>query len=224
MSDKRQRLLELARLRQRARWDGYHSLAEYHEGAYECDWVSPYSKTAGNVDAEVFILLQDWSSDDELRGRFDSGSAELGHTPAFPTNRNLKRLLRMTFDLGLGDVFGTNLFPFIKPGGISTRIQNRDLDRAALEFALPQVRIVEPEVVVCLGLVTFNAVRRACHQAACLRMDEAIDSPFKFDTSWMWCQAHTGALGQNNRGKERVVADWQRMKAEVRRSSTSGCN
>ncbi len=215
MSDKRQLLLELAQLRQRTRWDGYHSLAEYHDGAYECDWVSPYSKTAGNVDANVFILLQDWSSHDYLSRPFNPKSADLGHTPNLPTNCNLKRLLHQTFNLGLEDVFGTNLFPFIKPGGISTRIQNKDLDRAALEFALPQVRIVKPTVVVCLGLATFNAIRRVCQLPACSRMDEAINSPFKFETSWIWCQAHTGSFGQNTRGREQVNADWQRMKAAV---------
>ena len=58
--DKNARLLALARLRQATRWPGYKSIADYHHGVYECDFVSPYTKTAGNVDAEVMVLLQDW--------------------------------------------------------------------------------------------------------------------------------------------------------------------
>ena len=38
------RLLGLAKLRQATRWPGYTSIADYHEGAYECDFVSPYTK------------------------------------------------------------------------------------------------------------------------------------------------------------------------------------
>jgi hypothetical protein len=60
--DKRARLLSLARLRQSTRWRGYTSIADYHGGVYECDFVSPYTKTAGNSDAEIMVLLQDWSS------------------------------------------------------------------------------------------------------------------------------------------------------------------
>jgi restriction system protein len=222
MGEKRRQLLDLARLRQRYCWTGYHALAEYHGGAYECDLVSPYTKTAGNVDSPIVILLQDWSSNERLRGPLDSGAAALGHTPGLPTNRNLKTLLRETFGLELEDVYGTNLFPFIKPGGISTRIPADDLERAAREFALPQIRIVKPVLVVCLGLVTFTAVQRACGVTPSVRLAEAIDSSFTFETSRIWCQAHTGSFGQNNRGRARVLADWQRMKPEVRRSLTRG--
>jgi restriction system protein len=190
-------------------------LAEYHGGVYECDHVSPYTKTAGNLDSPIFILLQDWSSDDRLRGPLDPDAVHLGHMPNLPTNRNLRALLRKTFGRELEDVYATNLFPFIKPGGMSRRIPALDLDRAAREFALPQIRIVKPTVVVCLGLVTFNAVRRACGLRPCVRIAQAIESPFAFETSRVWCQAHTGAFGQNTRGT-RVDADWKAMEAEGR--------
>jgi hypothetical protein len=40
----------------------YSGIGDYHDGAYECERVSPYTKTAGNVDADVMVLLQDWAS------------------------------------------------------------------------------------------------------------------------------------------------------------------
>jgi hypothetical protein len=158
--DKSAKLLELARARQLSRWPGYTPLADYHDGAYECDFVSPYTKSAKNVNAEVMVLLQDWSSHDRLAGDFDRQAAELGHTPSLPTNRNLVRLLRTHFKLELGDTFGTNLFPFIKTGNLSSGIPARDLHRVAREFAIPQIEIVAPKVVVCLGLVTFKPCGR----------------------------------------------------------------
>jgi len=91
--DKTTRLFQLARKRQASRWPGYLPLVEYHNGAYECEFVSPYTKAAGNVDAAVMIVLQDWSSHDRLSGGLDADAIEHGHTPSLPTNRNLKRLL-----------------------------------------------------------------------------------------------------------------------------------
>lgn len=41
-------LLEQANQRKQSRWDGYHCLGEYHCGVYECNFVSPYTKTGCN--------------------------------------------------------------------------------------------------------------------------------------------------------------------------------
>jgi len=216
--NKHPRLLALATLRQVTRWPGYTSIADYHDGAYECDFVSPYTKTADNVDAEVMVLLQDWSSDDELRRGFDESTWRLGYTPAQPTSRTLELLLNTPFGLSLSDTYGTNLFPFVKSGGISSRIPERDLIRAAREFALPQIEIVSPRLVICLGLVTFEALRSAYGLAHAGKMEPAINSPFTVGNSRVWCQAHTGALGQMNRKKgsvDRVLKDWMRMKEDV---------
>lgn len=99
LTDKDARLRQLGRIRQQTRWPGYSGIGDYHNGAYECDWVSPYTKTAGNVDAAVMVLLQDWASDEWCKGPFDQETADLGYTPSEPTSRNLVRLLQDTFGL-----------------------------------------------------------------------------------------------------------------------------
>lgn len=169
-------------------------------------------------------VAPDWSCHNELSGRFDAEAAELGYTPGFPTNRNLIRLLKDTFDLELKDVFGTNVFPFIKPGNNNARIPIGDLEKAARAFAVPQIRIVQPSLVVCLGLVTFNALQRACGVKDSPSLPEAIESPFMLDRSQVCCQAHAGALGQLNRGRARVPEDWRRMKQDClkRRAEAGG--
>ena len=214
LMDKQDLLLALAQKRKTTIWPGYGRIGDYHDGAYECDFVSPYTKSAGNVDAEIFVLLQDWSSDESLRCSLDSDCVRYGLTRTFPTNKRLVELLRHHFGVELGDVYATNLFPFIKKGGISSSIPIGDLVRAAQEFALPQIQIVRPKLVICLGLNTFNAVRIACVHTPAQRMDVAIASPFIFGESRIWCQAHTGARGQSNRGRERVAEDWQEMKID----------
>lgn len=164
------------------------------------------------------VILQDWSSDQSMSGAFDDESAQLGHTPNLPTNRNLKRLLKDVFGVELKAIYATNLFPFIKLGGISHPIPRRDLREAACQFTLPEIHIVKPKLVICLGLVTFNAIREARGLDLVRPINLAIESPFDIDATRVWCQAHTGAHGQNNRNKggvARVSSDWSRMKEDI---------
>ncbi|MEZ6006497.1 MAG: hypothetical protein R3F05_01835 [Planctomycetota bacterium] len=63
--------------------------------------MAPYTKSAGSVDADVLLMLQDWSSSDFLSGPLDEDAIHYGHTPSLETNRNLKALLRDHLGLGL---------------------------------------------------------------------------------------------------------------------------
>lgn len=211
--DKQDALLALAKLRQGTRWPGYNCIGDYHAGAYECDLVSPYTKSAGNVDAEIMVMLQDWASDEALRGPLHEPSMKLGHTPSRPTNRNLIRLLDRTFGITLHDTYGTNLFPFVKLGGMSVPIHQADLVAAARQFALPQIRIINPRLVISLGLVTFNALRQASNLAPSSDLNSAIESPFNIGPTTVWCQTHTGRLVNRNKGGvDRVSEDWLKMR------------
>lgn len=193
----------------------YRRLGDYP--GFECDFVSPYSKGAHNLHADVMLLLQDWSSDEALSR--SKGPSEHGRDPDLPTNRNLDSLLKAAFGLQTSDTYATNLFPYIKLGGLSSRIPFEDLVYAAKMFALPQVQVVAPKLVVCLGKNTFNAMRVAAGEPRCRTMPEAIDSPFAVDLgsgrrAAVWAQAHPGVLGQNNRNRKhpgRTLEDWQRM-------------
>ena len=157
---KRERLLDLARLRVQTRWKGYLHPEDY--GYDFRDLVSPYSRTAGNVNADVMLFLQDWSSHDRLEKRgFNPLVAQYGHTPSLKTNLRLKALLLQHLGLQLQETYGTNLFPFIKAGGASASIPKRDLVRAAEMFGVPQIEIVKPRIVLALGSSTADALRRA---------------------------------------------------------------
>jgi restriction system protein len=217
VSDKHARLLELARSRRMSRWAGYKCIGDYHNGVYDCHFghlVSPYTRSAGNVDAELMVLLQDWASDDVLSAPVLPERLTLGHDPGRRTNQRLRELLRKHFRLELNEVYATNVFPFVKVGSMSTQIRKRDLERAAREFALPQIEIVGPRLAVCLGKAAFNAVAVAYDRHEAKSLAEAIASPFRFGETQVWCQAHTGQQGTNNRnrhGVDRVTRDWACM-------------
>lgn len=98
---------------------------------------------------------------------------------------------------------------------MSEPIPDRDLVKAAHEFAIPQVDIVNARLVICLGMATFNALRIARGLARAANMEAALNSPFTLGNSLLWFQAHTGHFGQisrNKSGVDRVSQDWLRMK------------
>src|SRR6266568_7164692 len=129
--NKLKELKALGMKRKRSRWPGYKCVGDYHGGRYDSDFVSPYAKTAGNFSSDIMVLLQDWSSDQALRGEFHEDCARDGYGN-IPSNENLIRLLKEHYDLSLKDVYGTNVFPFIKMGSLSSPIRRRDLRRGAV--------------------------------------------------------------------------------------------
>src|SRR6266446_4493962 len=148
-------LHKLAKKRKGARWCGFKCIADYANGAFDCDHVSPYTKSADNVDADIFVMLQDWCSDDWLskeknRKHYDN-LVRYGLCPSLPANMKLTSLLREVFSLELRDTYATNLVPFIKPGKMNANIDRRVMIDAAREFGLPQIKIVQPKLVICLG-------------------------------------------------------------------------
>jgi len=161
-AEKQQALLELAKKRQADRRDGFLCLSDIHEGYYECDYVSPWSTSAHDVDADLMILGKDWSSETLAERPPDPKRKQLGQGFDVPTNRNLREYLNDCMDgLKFSETYASNVFPFIKRGQKNATIRKADMLYAAKAFALPEIEIVRPRMVICLGPPAFNAVRRA---------------------------------------------------------------
>ena len=218
---KRRALKALAAKRKKTRLPGYKCIGDYRNGAYDCEHVSPYTKSAGNVNSPIMVMLQDWTSQDKIRRGLDAETLKLGYYPNLRTNKKLVQLLEEHFNTDLKRIFATNLFPYIKRGKINSAIPARDLVWAASEFGIPQIKIVRPKLVICLGLATFNALREAQGEkpvfptAAAIRLRPR----FQIGKAVIWCQAHTAPQGQatRNTGRKRVPGDWRRMAKWLRK-------
>ena len=208
---KQEDLYILAKLRQSKTYEGYKSIADYANGVYECDYVSPYSKSAHNVDAEVFVILQDWSCDNNMIREVCNETNLLGYTPSVGTNKNLIKLLKENLNLELKDTYTTNLFPYIKMGGMSAYIKKGDMKKSAKEFTLPMMDIIKPKIAVALGMKTFNALRESCDLKPARNMSEAVDLAFKYSATKIFFQAHPSQRSQNQRTKALVIKDWRRI-------------
>jgi restriction system protein len=206
---KSRKLIDLARKRQSDRVGRHGNIADYHNAAYEIDSVSPYSRLANNVDADVMVIGQDWASDGYLRGEFRQFLVDLGYDPSLATNKNLQQLLKRHFGIEFSQTFATNLFPFAKAGNMSASIPARDLRYAATTYLLPQVEIIRPRIAICLGTLTYNVTRSAIGLAPVRGVDSIVASEFKVGATTVVGVAHTGQLGTNNRGRAQVDLDWR---------------
>src|SRR5688500_8056665 len=119
------------------------------------------------------VIGQDWASADMLAKRPER-VAELGYDPKLLTNRNLDDLLKRHLGLQRRDCYLTNLFVFIKSGIASASIRFADLAWSAKNFTVPQIEIIVPKLVICLGLRTFRALTRAAGLPAPTATDMAI--------------------------------------------------
>ena len=200
------RLRQLAHLRQQTRWPKYGCIGDYHGGKYECEFVSPYTRSANNVNALLMILLQDWASDKVLKESFLQDRVSIGHDPTRQTNHRLKQLLVEHFGFYLKDVYATNVFPFVKRGSMGASIPKSDLARAAREFALPQIEIVKPRIAICLGKAAYNAVALAGNKRPALTLADAMNNPFMIGASGVWCQPHPG-----RNSVDQVRKSWSKM-------------
>ena len=174
---------QLATYRRISRWDGYRQPEDY--GYDFRQFVSPYTKTAGNHDADVMLILQDWASHDGLTARgVDPDIQRLGHDPTITTNKRLKSLLQRHLGLRLEDTYGTNAFVFIKPGGMSGNIPMADVRRSVAEFTLREVELVRPRVILALGARVHAALTSEGIEAQALPHPAARISNAAMDEAW----------------------------------------
>ena len=105
----------LAKIRATSRWPGYKQPEDF--GYDFRDWVSPYTKGAHTLGG-VAIVLQDWSSEEKLLEGVNPEVQLYGRTLGLRTNKRLGILLSSVLKTSFADIYATNIFPFIKPGGI----------------------------------------------------------------------------------------------------------
>ena len=103
-----------------------------------------------------------------------------------------------TFELEIHEVFVTNIFPFIKKGGLSSNLPQRDIDRAFTEFCIPQINILSPRLIICCGAKVFKAAIN--HFIIVRQTKHPVGQRFKIAEMTFCYQRHTGAPATNTTG------------------------
>lgn len=148
---------DLACKRLHTRLLGYGQPEDY--GYHFEEWISPYTKGAHALGG-IALVLQDWSSDEKLREGVDPVVQRLGRTPTLKTNLVLNELLSRTLGVSIDCTYTTNIFPFIKLGGISSSIPMRHILQAATTFTKPELEIARPSTILALGRIPSIALTR----------------------------------------------------------------
>ncbi len=162
MCDKQRQLDALTARRKTDRLKQYKTFAEFPHGIFDVhSFVSPWSISAHNVNAEVMIMGKDWAPEKCLEKEPCQFVVSLGQTPCWKTNKNLRLLLMMYLNVRFENTYATDLFTFVKPGEeTDATIPPDDLDYCARTYAVPQIEAVRPRVVICNGSAPYNSLRR----------------------------------------------------------------
>lgn len=200
----------------------YVSLSNFDGGFYDCEFVVPWTISAKNLDADLMIVAQDWASQEFLNRRNSQQQREkrklTGQDEDLATNRNLKSRLEEHFGFSFSQTFATDVFVYVKPGEMNGYIPMRYLEDCAKRYTIPQIEIVEPRMVVCLGASTFEAVRCALGLPK-ISFSEAC-APTAHTTykgSEIYAVAHTGGQGTANAGsKDNVNKIWAGLAGRFR--------
>jgi uracil-DNA glycosylase len=213
---------ELRRLVQRRRDhvpDDYLCVSHFHGGKYDGDFVSPYTKSAHNICADLMIIGQDWASEDFLSKEFNPVLAKLGYDPTLETNRRLFGLLSSHMNLTFDQTYATNVFPFIKHRKMSNHIPPHALKEAAQGYALPQIAIIRPRMAIWLGIATFNAIWAAfCEEDGGVSKVRTLSwadyenqpSAIKYYRTEIYAVTHPGNYGRVRRAA-RIEPEWKRL-------------
>ncbi len=146
------------------------------------DWVSPYTKGAHAYNS-VAIVLQDWASSDALKNPSDN-IQEFGRNPELRTNRNLSKFLKKHFNLEIPQTYATNIFPWVKPGGMSAPIPVKQAYSAAEQFTINELRLAQPIITIALGTLASQVLSRLSVHHFALPHPAARISREKADSLW----------------------------------------
>jgi uracil-DNA glycosylase len=150
---------------------GLANPSQVEGGRYDSDEVGPWTRWAGDLDADLMVVGQDW-------GDVAYFVAQRGlDAPGNPTNAALAALLA-----GVGrplppaptattplreeanrhtGVFLTNALLWLKTGGLGAKVSDEWFTGDSAAFLLEEIAVVQPRVVVALGQQAHRALLHA---------------------------------------------------------------
>lgn len=208
---KRELITKLARKRKAHRFSNYANISDFQQGIYDLeDNVTPWTNGACNLKADLMIIGQDWASAEWLSNPVNKIYASIGRNPNLVTNKNLDKYINL-FGLHFEDVYATNAFVFVKNGRMSARVPAKDFLQSIEDYLIPQIEIIHPKMVVCLGAQTFNALRKALGFRS-IKVGEGHLNPISYKGIDIYGVYHTGGLGTAGAGgKTEALKQWEHL-------------
>jgi DNA polymerase len=200
--------------------DGLCNPAAVAAGQFDSRQIGPWTTWQNRLDASVMVVGQDFSDVSYFvrwHGRDQPNNA---------TNRNLVALLHsvgVEIDLpeslgGRNETFFTNAILCLKTGGMQARVRPEWFANCGQRFLRPQIELVRPKVVVCLGQRALDAVLAAFGLPQ-QRLRDAVTSPGTpvLEQTLVIAVYHCGArVTRLTRSHDRQLEDWKRVASALR--------
>lgn len=207
------------------------------DGKYDSSEIGPWTRWAGDLEADLMVVGQDWGDVDyflETRG-FDAANN--------PTNLALFALLK-SIDRPISSppiltapyqavsrtstrVFLTNALLWLKKGGMQAAVQHDLFTGDSATFLQEQIAIVQPRVVVALGQRAYNAVLGAYELPLArgrfrgiVEQPGGVALPGMPSATLLFGVYHCGARVRNTtRSTEQQLRDWTRVARALKRAT-----
>lgn len=191
---------------------GYCQIESLHNGKYPTHLsVSPLSAAAKNFNSPIMLVGQDWASVESVKG-FTDKVWKQGYDSHLATNKNLHRLLFDCFGLNFSDTYATNIFPFIKTGGMSSYIPTGPLHYSAEFYTLKEISIIKPKIVICLGKRTYEVLTKVI-TGKNGNWTKSLKERHMFCGAVIVASPHAGSLGVRNAGGfDALKLHWSKIK------------
>ena len=184
-------------------------------GQYDTNEIGPWTQWHGSLNADLMVVGQDWGGREYF---IDEKGVE---TDDNDTNSNLQILLASVgYKIALpwepqkpAGLFFTNAVLCLKPGRLTGSVKARCFRNCGVEFLKPQIELIQPKVVVTLGLLAYKAVMRAYNRRPRATMRDAVQTTERLGPSTLVPVYHCGYYGTLSRSLDEQQKDWQRVEA-----------
>jgi uracil-DNA glycosylase family 4 len=193
---------------------------------FDSDEIGPWTRWLGDLDARVLVVGQDWGDEHAFEKQKDLDS------PNSATNRMLRELLASVGvpvpDVGVAagpsGVFLTNAVLCFKDQGCQAPVREEWFQACGPRFLRPQIELVNPRVVICLGERAYGAVLSAYDLPAHPNWRRAVEGPGVMLAGGPVAVAvyHCGQRILNtHRKRDAQFEDWKRVAAVLRDMPTA---
>lgn len=199
--------------------DGLVNASVLRDGEFDSSEIGPWTRWLGDLGARVLVVGQDWGDQrafEKLEGVNDPSA----------TNKMLRRLLASVGvevpDVGIArgpsGVFLTNAVLCFKDQGCQGPVRPEWFRECGTRFLRPQIELIKPRVVVCLGERAYAAVLSAYGLPAYTSWRAAVEGPGVplAGGSIAFAVYHCGRRILNTHRKEKAqFKDWRRVAAAL---------
>lgn len=197
---------------------GLTNPSEVQKGKFDSDQIGPWTRWNGDIDAHVLIAGQDWGAINTFikqrgKDRPDSGTNEMLLYLLASIGLDVKVAPNMRSNSG---VFLTNAALCLKEGTDSSPVRSEWFTNCGAAFLRPQIKLINPRVVVALGKEAYLAICHAYTMEPVAKFTDAIGCIFALkdtDGIRMVPVSHCSPLAQNlNRPRSKQFQDWVSVK------------